>query len=109
MSWKGRTALLLLLQTYLWLTGVFPPFGAVDFAMHMAEEGEHCYEFCAHPTSLIDPPQISAPFNTVGDVLAYHERLIALSPYPYLARDRPPPLFYSLSHSLRAPPPLMLA
>ena len=110
MSWKSRTALLVLLPMWWWLVTVLPPpFPMVDFAMHLAEEGEHCDDCCAHPTSLIHPPQATALFDIPSDEPAYHEQLFALLPHAHLARDHPPPLFYSLSHSLRAPPTLIPA
>ena len=110
MSWKGRTVLLLLLPMWWWLVTVLPPpFAVVDFAMHMVEAGEHCDDFCAYPTDLINPAQVIIPFDIPDHELVCHEQLIALLPPPHLARDHPPPLFYSLSHSLRAPPTLIPA
>lgn len=110
MNWKSLTAFVLFLPVWWWVVTVLPPpFGAVEFAMHMAEEGEHCDEFCAHPTSPIDAPQASASFDIPVNEIAHQEQLIALLPPPHLARDHPPPLFFSLSHSLRAPPTLIPA
>lgn len=109
MAWK-LTALLLLLPTWWWLVTVLPPlFSVVDFAEHMVEEGEHCDDFCSHPSSPIDPPQATTLFNILDVGPVFHERIIALLPLDHAARDRPPPLFYSLSHSLRAPPTLIPA
>jgi hypothetical protein len=57
------------------------PSSAVEFSEHMVEMGEHC-------------------FATLF--------LTAPSPLPH-GRDRPPPRFYLLSQSIRAPPTLILA
>ncbi len=83
--------------------------GAVEFTTHMAEEGEHCYDHCAPPFSLIDPP--------AQNYFAEQWQVRSLSSVPdfvlrrewHQTRDRPPPLFYSFSHSLRAPPTLIPA
>lgn len=111
MNWKTLIAILLLLPVYWWYVGVIPPLDPVEFAEHMVvvPEGEHCNEVCAHPSSLIDPPRQSALHAIPVDAHIPHERLIAVLPHPHAARDRPPPLFYSTSHSLRAPPTLILA
>ena len=113
MNWKNLIAVLLLLQPLWWLGGLLSCSGALEFAEHMivvhGGEGEDCNEMCVHPTSLIDPAQVSATVDIPFDERAPHEQLIALLPHPHAARDRPPPLLYSLSHSLRAPPTLILA
>ena len=111
MNWKNLIAILLLLPVYWWYVGVIPPLDAIEFAEHMVvvPEGEHCNEVCAHPSSLIDLLQQWASLDIPDDAHTPHERLIAVLPHPHTARDRPPPLFYLLSHSLRAPPTLILA
>jgi hypothetical protein len=111
MNWKRLTAILLLLPVYWWHVGVIPPLDAREFAEHMVvvPEGGHCNEVCVHPSSLIDPPQVSASLDIPDEAHIPHECLIAVLPHPHAARDRPPPLFLSTSHSLRAPPTLILA
>ena len=111
MNWKTLIAILLLLPVYWWYVGVFPPLDAREFAEHMVvvPEGEHCSEICVHPSSLIDPPQQSASLAIPVDTHIPHERLIAVLPHPRAARDRPPPQFSPISHSLRAPPTLIPA
>ena len=111
MSWKVLIAILLFLPLWWWHVGVVPPLDALAFAEHMVSvpEGSHCNEICVHPSSLIDPPRQSASLAIPVDAHIPHERFIALLPHPHAARDRPPPLLYSTSHSLRAPPTLMLA
>lgn len=110
MNWKVRIAILLFLPVCWWVE--LPPlWSAIDMAQHHVEcsDDEHCDVSCPHPVSPIDPPHsVSAP-DIPYDESILHEQLIALLPHPHLARDRPPPLFYSLSHSLRAPPTLMFA
>lgn len=102
-------ALALLLPIY-WWSGL-PLVSTVELAEHYVTtpEGEHCNESCPHPVSLIDPPRKASTLDSSSDDPAIQTSLIALIPPPYLARDHPPPLFYSLSHSLRAPPSLSLA
>ena len=80
-------------------------------AQHHVEvpDDEHCDVSCPHPVSLIDPPQTASALDGPCDQPVFHEQLIALLPPSHLARDHPPPLFYSLSHSLRAPPTLIPA
>jgi len=112
MHWKTLAAIFLLLGLiFLWCG--LPPFwsSTVELAEHyvLAPEGSHCNEICVHPSSLIDPPRQSASLAIPVDAHIPHERFIALLPHPHAARDRPPPLLYSTSHSLRAPPTLILA
>lgn len=103
-------ALALLLPVWWWV-GLPPLWSSVELAEHyvMTPEGEHCNESCPHPVSLIDPPQKTSTLDISCDEPAFQECLIALLPPPHLARDHPPPLFYSLNHSLRAPPTLISA
>ncbi|PJA79775.1 MAG: hypothetical protein CO149_01675, partial [Nitrospirae bacterium CG_4_9_14_3_um_filter_51_5] len=65
MNWKTAIASLLLLPMYWWMVCVLPPVGAVEFATHMAEAGEHCYSFCQHPSFLADfsPSASSTSFH----------------------------------------------
>ncbi len=110
MNWKTLIVVILLLQVCVY-NGLTPLWSGVELAEHyvLSPEGSHCNEICVHPSPLIDQPQESATFNIPDDQCALHERFIALLPHPHAARDRPPPLLYSTSHSLRAPPTLMLA
>lgn len=110
MNWKILIVLLLLLQICVY-NGLTPLWTGVELAEHyvLSPEGSHCNEICVHPSSLIDSPQISTAFDILAHGLISHEHLITLLPTPYAARDHPPPLFYSTSHSLRAPPTLILA
>lgn len=107
MHWKTLTALLLLLPTYAWMVCVLPPIGAVEFVAHMAEAGEHCYSFCQHPTPPVDHPPESAALDLLFDRPAPLPAPVVLLPHRWVLQDRPPPLFHSLSHSLRAPPSLI--
>ena len=110
MNWKTVIALLLLPLMY-WWSGLPLLSTGVELAEHyvLSPEGSHCNEVCVHPSSLVNPPQESAPLDIPYDKCAPHEQFIALLPHPHAARDRPPPLLCSTSHSLRAPPTLMLA
>ena len=110
MNWKTLIALLLLLPTC-WWSGLTPLWTGVELAEHyvLSPEGSHCNEICVHPSSLIDPPQESASLNISFEESVSHKQLIALLPHPHAGRDRPPSLLYSTSHSLRAPPTLILA
>ena len=110
MNWKTLIALLLF-SLIGWLNGLTPFSTALELAEHyvLFPEGSHSNEICVHPSSLVDPPQESAPLDIPYDECAPHEQLIALLPHPHASRDRPPPLLCSTSHSLRAPPTLILA
>jgi hypothetical protein len=110
MNWKTLIALLLF-SLIGWLNGLTPFSTALELAEHyvLFPEGSHSNEICVHPSSPVDPPHESATFDIPDDESVPHEQLIALLPHPHTGRDRPPPLFYSLSHSLRAPPSLILA
>lgn len=107
MNWKILTALLLLLPIYGWMVCVVPPLGAVEFVTHMAEAGEHCYSFCQHPSPPVDHPPESAAPDLLVDQQSPLLAPVVLLPHRCVRQDRPPPLFYSLSHSLRAPPSLI--
>lgn len=111
MNWKILTALLLL-PVICWYSGITPLWTGVELAEHYVEcsEGSHCNNICVHPSPLIDPPQVSAAFDILDHDPLSHTRLIALLPHPYAAGDHPPlSLLCSTSHSLRAPPTLILA
>ena len=110
MNWKILIALLLL-PLICWWSGLTPLWTGVELAAHyvLSPEGSHCNEICVHPSSLIDPPHESASLDNSYDEYAPHERLIAVLPHPHAGRDRPPSLLSSTSHSLRAPPTLILA
>ncbi|MBL8044805.1 MAG: hypothetical protein JNL86_17995 [Nitrospira sp.] len=103
---KQFGALVLLVPLYWWMVCVLPPVGAVEFVTHMAEAGEHCVSFCQHPSSPVDQPPQSAVLDTLVDQQAFHAP-VGLRPYRRVRQNRPPPLFYSLSRSLRAPPSLI--
>jgi hypothetical protein len=109
MNWKTLIALLLLPLMY-WWSGL-PLYSTVEMAENyvLCAEGEHCNTMAPHPTSLVDQSQKSATFDVPLDARGPHEHLIVLLPHPRAARDRPPPLCWSTSHSLRAPPTLILA
>lgn len=110
MNWKILIACLLL-PLMCWVSGITPLWTGLELAEHivLSPDESHCNNICVHPSPLIDPPQESATFDIFFDEPAPHEQLIALLPHPYAARDHPPPLLYSTSHSLRAPPTLILA
>ena len=111
MNWNNIIAILLLLESISWLCGLPPIWTEVELAEHyiLYPENVPCSEICVHPSSLIDQPQESVSFDISHDEHLPLDRLIALLPHPHAARDRPPPLFWSTSHSLRAPPTLILA
>lgn len=104
---KQLGALVLLVPLYWWMVCVLPPIGAVEFVTHMAEAGEHCYSFCQHPSPPVDWPPESAALDLLFDEQAPLPSPVVLLPHRCVRQDRPPPLFYSLSHSLRAPPSLI--
>lgn len=109
MMWLQFVALAVLVLTCSFYGIELTPQGAVEFTAHMAEEGEHCYDHCAPPFSLIDPPTR----NYFAE--QWQERSLPRVPDFVVrrewqqTRDRPPPLFASPSHSLRAPPTLIPA
>lgn len=109
-SWKIYVILFLFLPVWWWL-GLPPLWSAVDLAEHYltTPEWEHCNEVCPHPSSPIDPPQPSALTAVFYDAPVPHEPLIVRLPRDQTIRKPPPPLFCSISHSLRAPPSLTLA
>jgi hypothetical protein len=110
MNWKNLTAFLLLLPIW-WWCGLPPLLGTVELAelSVLWSEESACSEICVHPSSLVDPPQESATFDVSDDEPDPHKQFIVLLPHPHAARDRPPSLLCSTSHSLRAPPSLILA
>ncbi|NOS77518.1 MAG: hypothetical protein HOP35_06195 [Nitrospira sp.] len=110
MNWKTLITLLLLLPIFEWY-GLPPLQSTVEIAEYfiLLPEESHCKAVCVHPSSLVDPPQASAPFDIPYEERVPHEQLIALLPHHHTARDRPPSLLCSTSHSLRAPPTLILA
>lgn len=107
--WLQLVAVLLLIPTFSWIALDLTPNCALDFATHMATYGEHYEPYGYHVPPQVEKPQ-SAHFLdvvTVDTLLALP--VIGLFPAEPLAHDRPPPLFSSLSHSLRAPPTLISA
>ncbi|MFZ3013737.1 MAG: hypothetical protein WA045_08525 [Nitrospira sp.] len=108
MVWK-LTALVLLLPVYLWGVCVLTPSSAVEYAEHMAEEGEHYDPYGYHVPPVVEKPQLAGFAEDPSPDFCGSAPLDSLQAHPHLARDHPPPLFYSLSHSLRAPPTLSLA
>ncbi len=109
LNWKILTALLLFPAVYCWCGIQIPLGGAVAFATHMAEEGQHCDDSCPHPSPLLEKQQESNFAALLSDTCLLSIPLIVLLPFQHLSWEHPPPLFYSLSHSLRAPPTLILA
>ncbi len=108
MIWK-LTALALLLPVYMWCVCVLTPSTAVEFAEHMSEKGEHYDPYGYHVPPPVEKPDLAGPVQDQSVDLCISAPVCTLLPHPHLARDHPPPLFYSLSHSLRAPPTLILA
>ena len=109
MVWK-LTALALLFPVYMWMVGiVLTPSRAVEFAEHMATDGEHYEPYGYHVPPVVEKPHLAGPVEGQGVDLRISAPVATLQAYPHLARDHPPPLFYSLSHSLRAPPTLIPA
>jgi hypothetical protein len=109
MNWKILTALLLFPAVYFWCGIQIPLGGVVAFATHMAEEGQHCDDSCPHPSPLLKKQQEPNCAILLSDTSLLEMPLVALLPPPHLPREHPPPLSYSLGHSLRAPPTLNLA
>ena len=110
MNWRMVIAFVLILPV--WGDSGLPPFwSAIDLAQHHVEvlDDEHCDVSCPHPVSLIDPPHRASALDGLCYEPVFHEQLIAPLPPPHLAREHPPPLFFSRSHSLRAPPTLIPA
>ena len=102
-------AVLLLIPTFSWIALALTPDCALDFATHMATYGEHYEPYGYHVPPEVEKPQATrSPAALVVDVLLALP-LSGLLPVDPLARDRPPPRFASLSHSLRAPPTLIPA
>jgi hypothetical protein len=104
MNWKIGTALLLLLPIYWWMVCVLPPVGAVEFATHMTEAGEHCSSFCEHSSSLIAFPQPVSMASVQADKGPASQQVLALLAPLTVMDEHPPPQFCSIAHSLRAPP-----
>lgn len=104
-TWKYWCAIALLVPLYSWLICVLPPVGAIEFALHMAEKGEHCSSFCEHRTAFEansvqwhgDVEVCGVPCPLVAPVRAV--------PCVPLTNFRPPPLTYLIAGALRAPPP----
>lgn len=109
LNWKILTALLLFPAIYLWCGIQIPLDGAVAFATHMAEEGQHCDDSCPHPSPLLEKHPESNFAALLSDTCALDRPPTALLPCQHLSREHPPPLLCSVSHSLRAPPTLILA
>ena len=109
MNWKILIALVLLLPVWCWTVGLAPLTNPQNFALHMAEEGEHCDPYGCFVPPAVEKPQLSGSVEALSADLHQSAPVIALLPLDHVARDRPPPLLYSLSHSLRAPPTLIPA
>lgn len=107
LNWKILTALLLFPAVYFWCGIQIPLGGAVAFATHMAEEGQHCDDSCPHPSPLLQK-QPEPNFTALLRDTSFLEIpfVVLLSPH-HLPREHPLPLSYSLSHGLRAPPALI--
>ncbi len=107
--WLKLIALVLILPTFSWIALDLTPNCALDFATHMATYGEHYEPYGYHVPPEVERPQIASFLDavTVDTLLALP--FIGLLPADPFVHDRPPPLFSSLSHSLRAPPKLIPA
>ncbi len=107
--WLQLIAVLLLIPTFSWSALDLTPDCALDFATHMATYGEHYEPYGYHLPPQVEKPQVARFLDavTVDTLLALP--FIGLLPTDPLVHDRPPPLFSSLSHSLRAPPTLIPA
>lgn len=104
-TWKSCCALALLLPIYSWLVCVLPPLGAVAFAAHMAEKGEHCFSFCEHHSDVTSDPAHAHEAVEVCDVPCLLPVLLRVAPTAPLIVVRPPPLMHLVSGAFRAPPP----
>ncbi len=102
-------ALVLVLPTFSWIALDLSPNCALDFATHMATYGEHYEPYGYHVPPEVEKPQAARFLDAVTADLLLTRPLIALLPLDPLAQDRPPPLFSSTIHSLRAPPTLISA
>lgn len=110
MNWKIITASVLLLPIYLWLVCVLPvPASVSEYAEHMATYGEHYEPYGYHVPPAVEKPQAAGIVENWDADFLIVTSVIAWLPPDHVPRDRPPPLFYSLSHSLRAPPTLIPA
>lgn len=106
MNWKSLTAFVLFLPVWWWI-GLPPPSGLVEMAEHYAEMGDHSEDHCSHPIPLVRKPYQSTIIDATLDEPVHLGSLLAVLSPDHFSRDRPPPLFLSLSHSLRAPPTLI--
>lgn len=107
--WLKFVAVLLLVPSFSWIALDLTPNCALDFATHMATYGEHYEPYGYHLPPEVEKPQAARFLDAVSIEALLSPPIIALPPMDYLRHDRPPPLFGSPSHSLRAPPMLMLA
>ncbi len=108
-TWRQFVALALLAPIFSWVVIEPTPHCLRDFAKHMAEMGEHTDPYGYHVPPEIEQPQAASFFDVVIVDVLPAPPLIGIGPLDHLARDHPPPLFWSLSHSLRAPPTLIPA
>jgi hypothetical protein len=102
-------AIVLLVPTFSWIALALTPDCALEFATHMATYGEHYEPYGYHVPPQVEKPQAAHFLDAVTVDLLLNLPLIGLLPVDPLAHDRPPPLFYSTIHSLRAPPTLIPA
>jgi hypothetical protein len=103
-------ALALLVPIVSWTGMELTPHWALDFATHMVTCSQHGDEpYAYHVPPEIEKPKAASFLDAVIVAVLLPPPLIAVLPLDHLPRDRPPPLFSSLSHSLRAPPTLIPA
>jgi hypothetical protein len=107
--WLKLIAVLLLVPSFSWIALDLTPNCALDFATHMATYGEHYEPYGYHVPPQVEKPQVARFLDAVTVDTLLVLPVIGLLPVDPLAHDRPPPLFSSIIHSLRAPPTLILA
>lgn len=107
--WLKLIALVLILPTFSWITLDLTPNCALDFATHMATYGEHYEPYGYHVPPEVEKPQAARFLDAATADVLVALPLVGLLSGGSLAHDRPPPLFSSTIHSLRAPPTLISA
>lgn len=106
--WLQLVAVVLLIPTFSWIALDLTPNCALDFATHMATYGEHYEPYGYHVPPQVEKPQVARFLDAVPVDTLLALPFVGLLPADPLVHDRPPPLFSSSIHSLRAPPTLNL-
>lgn len=107
--WLQLVAIVLLIPTFSWIALDLTPNCALDFATHMATYGEHYEPYAYHVSPQVEKPEAARFLDAVTTDTLLALPFVGLLPVDPLVHDRPPPLWYSTIHNLRAPPTLILA